>query len=103
MMRLFSLSGLVTIRPSALSCKESSHLNVGMPQVKHLGFFTLGIIAGLGLAVVTYHTVGLVGVIVSSAETVADLHIGWFPIRALVAYRAARLGGGWVYALYSRR
>jgi len=67
--------------------------------LKRLGFFTLGIVVGLSLAGVAYQTMALIGVTVSGAETVSDLPVGWFPIRALVAYRVAGMTGGWVYKL----
>ena len=64
---------------------------------KRLGLFAVGIAVGLGLAAGAYQCVALIGVAVSSAESVGELGIGWFAIRALVAYRVARLGAGWVY------
>ncbi len=71
--------------------------------LKRLGFFTLGIVVGLSLAGVAYQTVALIGVTISGAETVSDLHAGWFPIKALVAYRVARITAGRVYELGFRK
>ena len=67
--------------------------------LKRLGLFAAGIGVGLGLAAGAYQSVALIAVAISSAESVGELSIGWFPIRALVAYRVARLGAGWVYRL----
>ena len=65
--------------------------------LRHLGFFALGIAVGFTLAGAAYQMVGLIGVVISGTETLGDLPLGWFPIRALVAYRVAREGAGWVY------
>ena len=71
--------------------------------LKHLCLLGLGIAAGFTLAGAVYQIVGLIGVVISGAETLGDLHLGWFPIRALVAYRVARVGAGWVYGIGFRR
>ena len=51
---------------------------------------------GLGLAGVSYHAVSLIGVAVSSAKTVEELHAVWHFLGLLVALRIAPVGGGWV-------
>ena len=68
-------------------------------SLKRLGLFAVGIGVGLGLAAGSYQSVAMIGVAISSAESVGELGVGWYPIRLLVAYRVARLGAGWVYRL----
>ena len=72
-------------------------------SLKRLGLFAVGIGVGLGLAVGAYQSVALIGVALSSAESVGELRVGWFPIRVLVAYGVARLGAGGVYRLGLKR
>ena len=72
-------------------------------SLKRLGLFAMGIGVGLGLAAGAYQSVALIGVAISSAESVGELSVGWFPIRVLVAYRVAGLGAGWVYRLGLKR
>ena len=72
-------------------------------SLKRLSLFTIGIVVGLGLAAAAYQAVALLGVAVTGAETVGELHIGWFLVRALVAYRVARVGAGRVYGLGLRK
>ena len=74
-----------------------------MSRLKHYGYCAVGIIVGLSLAGVAYHIVSLVGIAISGAETVQELHVGWFPIRVLVALRVASLSGARVYGLCSRK
>lgn len=74
-----------------------------MSRMKRFGHSAIGIVVGLGLAGVAYYMVSFIGVAVSGAETVGELPIGWFPIRALVAFRVASVSGGWVYGHISRK
>ena len=74
-----------------------------MLKLKRFSYGVVGIIVGLSLASAAYHIVSLIGVVVSSAETVGDLHASWFPIRVLVALGVAKVCGGWVYGLLLRR
>ena len=67
--------------------------------MKGFGYIAVGTVVGLGLAGIAYHTVAMIGVAVSDAETVGDLNVVWFPIRMLVAISAARVSGCWVYRL----
>lgn len=68
-----------------------------------LGYFALGISAGLGLGSVSFYLVPLIGVAVSSAETVDELHGIWFPVRVLFALRVAPVSGGWIYGMLVRK
>ena len=52
---------------------------------------------GVTFAGAAYQMVGLIGLVISGAETVGNLHVGWFPLRALVAIQVAKATGGWVY------
>ena len=70
-----------------------------MSGFKQFGYFSLGIIVGLGLAGVAYPIVSLIGVAVSGAETLGDLHVGWFPVKAWVSFRVATTSGSWVNQL----
>ena len=63
----------------------------------------IGIIVGLGSAVIAYHVLPLVGVVVSSAETVDDLQVAWFPVRIWAAMIVARLSGSWALELLLQR
>ena len=72
-------------------------------DLKRFGLFAAPIIAGLSMAGIAYQLVALIAVQVTSAETVGDLHTGWFLIRAMVAYRAAKLSGRWVHGVFSRK
>ena len=68
-------------------------------SLRQLVLYAVAIAVGLGLAAGAYQSVALIGVAISSAESVGELGVGWYPIRLLVAYRVARLGAGWVYRL----
>ena len=70
---------------------------------KRFGFCAAGILVGLGLASIAYQVVSLIAVAVSSAETVGDLHVGWFLIRMLVAVSVAKVSGGWLCGLRLRK
>ena len=72
-------------------------------SLRQLVLYAVAIAVGLGLAAGAYQSVALIGVAISSAESVGELSVGWFPIRALVAYRVARLGAGWVCGLGLKR
>ena len=74
-----------------------------MSSLKRCGHSAVGIIVGLSLAGAAYYGVALFGVAISGAETVGDLHIGWLPIRTLVALRVGTVSGGWVHGLVSRK
>ena len=74
-----------------------------MPQLKRFGYSAVGILVGLSLAGVAYHMVPLIGVLVSSAETVDDLQVAWFPVRIWAAMIVARLSGSWAYERLSQR
>ena len=93
---------LAKIRTSRESFYSRGILSAKSP-LKHLCFFALGIAVGFTLAGAAYQLVGLIGVVMSGAETLDDLHVGWFPLRALVAIQVARASGGWVYRLRSRQ
>ena len=74
-----------------------------MPQLRRFGHPAIGIIVGLSSAGVAYQVVPLIGVLVSSAETVDDLQVAWFPVRIWAALIVARLSSGWTYELLLRR
>ena len=83
--------------------KIRPRFDVMVPQLKPLGHSAVGILVGLSLAGVAYHVVPLIGVVVSSAETVDDLQVAWFPVRIWTAMMVARLSAGWMYELLLRR
>lgn len=89
-------------RPTLPIGESHSRTNVAMSQLKRVGYCAVGIIVGLILAGVAYHIVSLIGIAMSGAETVQELHVGWFPIRVMIAFRVASLSGAWVYGLCSR-
>ncbi len=65
-----------------------------MANVKRFGYWTTGIIFGLAAAGLAYHFLGVVGVAVSNADNIRDLHVAWFPLRAIAAISAARFTTG---------
>jgi len=73
-----------------------------MPQLKPSACSAVGIMVGLSSAGIAYHVVPLIGVVVSSAESVDDLQVAWFPVRIWAALIVARLSGGWTYGLLRR-
>ncbi len=81
----------------------SLNLVVRVLPLKRFRCSAIGIIVGLGSAVIAYHVVPLIGVVVSSAETVDDLQVAWFPVRIWVALIIARLSAGWMHELLVRR
>ena len=83
--------------------KGHPRLDVLMSQVKLFGHCAVGIMVGLSSAGVAYHVVPLIGVLLSSAETVDDLPMVWFPARMWAALIVARLSGSWAYELLLRR
>ena len=93
---------LAKIRASRESLYSRGILSAKSP-LKHLCFLALGIAVGVTFAGAAYQMVGLIGVVISGAETVGDLHVGWFPLRALFAIQVARASGGWVYRLRLRQ
>ena len=95
---------MIRILPNRLRVSSSldrSSVNSGVSRLKRFGYCAVGIIVGLTLAGVGYYLTSLVGVAVSGAETVEELHEGWVPIRVLVALRVAMFSGSWVYGLCS--
>jgi len=84
---------------------RNSHprLNVMTPQLKRFGYFAIGILVGLSSAGVAYHVVPLIGVAVSSAETVDDLQVEWLLGRIWMALKVARVSSTWAYGLLLRR
>ena len=72
-------------------------------ELTSFGNCAVGIIVGLSSAGVAFHVVSIIGIAISSADTVGELHIGWFPIRVLVALRMATASSGWAYGMLSRK
>ena len=70
-----------------------------MAHLKRFGYRAIGITIGLVAAGLAYQLLGVVGVAVSNADTVRELHLGWFPLRAFAAITAARLSTGCVFSL----
>lgn len=70
-----------------------------MINLKRLGYRATGVAIGLGAAGLAYHLLGVVGVAVSNADTIRELHVGWFPFRLFAAINAARFGSGCVFSL----
>ena len=70
-----------------------------MSDMKRFGYGAIGLILGLGSAVAAYQAVGLLGVTLSDANEIGDLHVAWLPLRAFAAISAARFSAGWVPGL----
>ena len=70
-----------------------------MSDTKRFGYGAIGLILGLGSAVAAYQAVGLLGVTLSDANEMGDLHVAWFPLRAFDAICAARFSASWVPGL----
>lgn len=81
----------------------SLNLVVRVLPLKRFRCSAIGIIVGLGSAVIAYHVVPLVGVVVSGAETVDALQVAWFPARIWAAIIVARLSGSWAHELLLQR
>jgi hypothetical protein len=90
-------------RASVLRRKGQARLDVLMFQWKRIGFCAFGITVGLSSASLAYHVVPLIGVLVSSAETVDDLQVAWSLGRISLALIVARASGTWAYGLLLRR
>jgi hypothetical protein len=67
-----------------------------MSDLKRFGYGAVGLIIGLGSAVAAYQAAGLLGVAVSDATELGDLHVAWFPFRAFAAISAARFSASWM-------
>ena len=70
-----------------------------MSDLKRFGYGAIGLMVGLGSAVAAYQAVGLLGVTVSDANDLGDLHVAWFPIRAFAVIGVARFSDSWVSGL----
>ena len=70
-----------------------------MSDLKRFGYGAIGLMVGLGSAVAAYQAVGLLGVTVSDANDLGDLHLAWFPIRAFAVIGVARFSASWVSGL----
>ena len=90
-------------RANVLRLKGHPRLDVMISYLKRFGYRAAGITVGLSSAAVAYHGVPLIGVLVSSAETVDDLQVAWFLVRIWVALIVARSSSGWAYGLLLRR
>ena len=90
-------------RVDVLRRKIYLRLEVMVLPLKRFRHYAIGILVGLGSASIAYHVVPLIGVVVSSAETVDDLQVAWFLARIWAALIVARLSGGWAYELPLRR
>ena len=73
-----------------------------MVNLKQLGYRATGIMIGLGAAGLAYHLMGVVGVALSNADTIRELHVAWFPLRAFAAINAARFSVGCVFSLIQK-
>ena len=51
-----------------------------MSDLKRFGYGAIGLMVGLDSAVASYQAVGLLGVTVSDANDLGDLHVAWFPL-----------------------
>ena len=65
-----------------------------MINLKRFGYRATGIMIGLSAAGLAYHFLGVVGVALSDADTIRELHMGWFPLRIFAAVNAARISAG---------
>ena len=54
---------------------------------------------GLSAAGLAYYFMAVLGVAVSTADTISELHIGWFPLRLFAAVSAARFSVGCVFSV----
>ena len=70
-----------------------------MSDLKRFGYGAIGLMVGLGSAVAAYQAVGLLGVTVSDANDLGDLHVAWFLLRAFAAIGVARFSASWVPGL----
>jgi lipopolysaccharide export LptBFGC system permease protein LptF len=70
-----------------------------MANLKRCRFRAAAAIVVLGSAAAAYQLLGIVGVAVSGADDIGNLHAGWFPLRFFAAISAARISAGWVFAL----
>ena len=70
-----------------------------MSDLKRIGYGAIGLIVGLGSAIAAYQAVGLLGVTLSDAKELGDLHVAWFPLRAFAAIGVARFSASWVPGL----
>jgi len=70
-----------------------------MINLKQFGYRATGIMIGLSAAGLAYHFLGVVGVALSNADTIRELHVGWFPLRAFAAINAARFSVGCVFSV----
>jgi len=70
-----------------------------MVDLKRLGYRGAAAAVVLGSAAATFQLLGMVGVAVSGADDIGNLHLAWFPLRAFAAISAARISTGWVFAL----
>ncbi len=83
--------------------KRKGHSRLELMSQSRIGHSTVGILVGLISAGVTYQIVPLIGVAISSAETVDDLPGAWFLVRIWPALIVAKLSGGWTCHLLLRR
>gem|GEM_PF-2026622 len=67
----------------------------GLGDTDQLGW----IMIGLSAAALAYYFVAVLGVAVSNADTISELHIGWFPLMLFAAVNAARFSVGCVFRL----
>ena len=70
-----------------------------MINLKRFGYRATGIMIGLCAAGLAYHFVAVAGVAISDADTIRELHMGWFPLRLFAAVSAARFSVGCVFSL----
>ena len=70
-----------------------------MSDLKRFGYGAIGLMVGLGSAVAAYQAVGLLGVTVSDAHDLGDLHVDWFPLRAFAVIGVARFSASWAPGL----
>ena len=70
-----------------------------MSDLKRFGYGAIGLMVDLGSAVAAYQAVGLLGVTVSDANDLGDLHVAWFPLRAFAAIGVARFSASWAPGL----
>ena len=70
-----------------------------MSDLKRFGYGAIGLMVGLGSAVAAYQAVGLLGVTVSDANDLGDLHVAWSLLRAFAAIAVVRFSASWVPGL----
>ena len=69
-----------------------------MSDLKRFGYGAIGLMVGLGSAVAAHQSVGLLGVTVSDANDLGDLHVAVFPW-SLRRYRRCAIQCSWVPGL----